>query len=91
MCKLDVIKALGYWGDPEDAQDLPLPEAAPGSVSVGNLSVTVQDEERSESNLPSSSSSEFGPHRPCLKEDAEEDTALLGAGRSDPQHGGSIC
>lgn len=78
-------------GDPEDAQEVPIPEAAPGSVSVGNLSVTVQDEERSESNLPSSSSSEFGPHRPCLKEDAEEDTALLGASRSDPQHGGSIC
>lgn len=91
MCKLDVIKALGYWGDPEDAQEVPIPEAAPGSVSVGNLSVTVQDEERGESNLPSSSSSEFAPHRPCLKEDAEEDTALLGASRSDPQRGGSVC
>lgn len=40
--------------------------------------MTSQDEERSESNLPSSSSSESGPHRPCLKEDAGEDTALLG-------------
>ncbi|XP_063133740.1 E3 ubiquitin-protein ligase RNF149-like [Rattus norvegicus] len=91
MCKLDVIKALGYWGNPEDAQELSIPEAAPGSVSVGNLSVRVQDEDRSESNLPPSSSSEFGPHCPCLKEDAEEDTTLLGAGKSDPQHGGSIC
>ncbi|XP_028631212.1 E3 ubiquitin-protein ligase RNF149 [Grammomys surdaster] len=91
MCKLDVIKALGYWGDPEDPQELPIPEAAPGNVSVGNLSVTSHDEERSESNLPSSSSSESGPHRPCLKEDAGEDTALLGASRSDPQHGGSVC
>ncbi|XP_028721596.1 E3 ubiquitin-protein ligase RNF149 [Peromyscus leucopus] len=92
MCKLDVIKALGYWGDPEDPQELPIPEAAPGSVSVGNLSVTSHDEDRSaESNLPSSSSSESGPHRPCFKEDAGEDTALLGACRNDPQHGGAVC
>lgn len=91
MCKLDVIKALGYWGDPEDTQDPPIPEASPGSVSVGNLSVTSQDEDRSaESNLPSSSSSESGTHRPCFKEDAGEDTALLGAGRSDSQHGGAV-
>ncbi|XP_008844103.1 E3 ubiquitin-protein ligase RNF149 isoform X2 [Nannospalax galili] len=93
MCKLDVIKALGYWGDPEDTQELSTPEATPGSVSAGNLSMTSQEEDRSaESNLPSSSTSESGPRCPSrFKEDAGEDTALLGAGRSDPQHGGPIC
>lgn len=73
-----VALCLPFKGDPEDAQE-PIPEAAPGSVSVGNLSVTSQDEDRSgESNLPSSSSSDSAPHRPCFKEDAGEDTALLG-------------
>lgn len=93
MCKLDVVKALGYWGDPEDAQELSTPEAAPGSVSTGNLSITSQDEDRSgESNLPSSSSMTDGPYYPTrFKEDAGEDTALLGDWRSDPQHGGSVC
>uniref|UniRef100_A0A8C5K1C7 Ring finger protein 149 n=1 Tax=Jaculus jaculus TaxID=51337 RepID=A0A8C5K1C7_JACJA len=93
MCKLDVIKALGYWGEPEDIQELPTPEAAPGSVSSGNLSVTSQDEDRNgESNLPSPSTSESRPACPAsFKEDAGEDTALLGAVRSDPQHGGPIC
>ncbi|XP_014438912.1 E3 ubiquitin-protein ligase RNF149 [Tupaia chinensis] len=90
MCKLDVIKALGYWGEPEDVQDMPAPEPPPGSVSVGNLSVTLQDEDRSDGrNSPSSSTDESVPQRDAsLKEDAGENTALLEAGRSDPQRGG---
>ncbi|XP_027807605.2 E3 ubiquitin-protein ligase RNF149 [Marmota flaviventris] len=95
MCKLDVIKALGYWGaEPEDVQELPTPESTPGSISPGNVSVASQEEGRSSgsgSNLPSSSTNESGPQCPTtFKEDAGENTALLEAGRSDPQRGGPI-
>ncbi|XP_077884942.1 E3 ubiquitin-protein ligase RNF149 [Ictidomys tridecemlineatus] len=95
MCKLDVIKALGYWGaEPEDVQELPTPESTPGSTSPGNVSVASQEEGRnsgSGSNLPSSSTNESGPQCPTtFKEDAGENTALLEAGRSDPQRGGPI-
>ncbi|KAM4802371.1 E3 ubiquitin-protein ligase RNF149-like [Urocitellus parryii] len=95
MCKLDVIKALGYWGaEPEDVQELPTPESTPGSTLPGNMSVASQEEGRnsgSGSNLPSSSTNESGPQCPTtFKEDAGENTALLEAGRSDPQHGGPI-
>ncbi|KAM5142920.1 E3 ubiquitin-protein ligase RNF149 isoform 1-T1 [Callospermophilus lateralis] len=95
MCKLDVIKALGYWGaEPEDVQELHTPESTPGSISPGNVSVASQEEGRnsgSGSNLPSSSTNESGPQCPAtFKEDAGENTALLEAGRSDPQRGGPI-
>ncbi|KAM4867349.1 E3 ubiquitin-protein ligase RNF149 [Thomomys bottae] len=93
MCKLDVIKALGYWGEPEDGQELPSPESVPVSVSSGNLSVTFQDEDRSSMSSPlSAATSESVPQCPAsLKEDVGEDTALLEAGRSDPQCGRPAC
>ncbi|XP_040849752.1 E3 ubiquitin-protein ligase RNF149 isoform X2 [Ochotona curzoniae] len=91
MCKLDVIKALGYWGEPEAVQELPAPEATPGSISPVTLHVSLQDEDdRSHpGSLLSASTSEAVPQDPAgLKEDAEESTALLDTGRSDPQHAG---
>ncbi|XP_040309991.1 E3 ubiquitin-protein ligase RNF149 isoform X1 [Herpailurus yagouaroundi] len=89
MCKLDVIKALGYWGEVEDVQEMPAPESTPGSVLAANLSITVQEEDRSEgNNLPSSSTSESALQCDAgFKEDAGEDTALLEMGRSDLEHG----
>ncbi|XP_019340601.1 E3 ubiquitin-protein ligase RNF149 isoform X4 [Alligator mississippiensis] len=48
MCKLDVIKALGYWGDPEDAFEVPIPESISGSVSLGSLSIALQEDDRNE-------------------------------------------
>ncbi|RMC06647.1 hypothetical protein DUI87_16085 [Hirundo rustica rustica] len=48
MCKLDVIKALGYWGDTEDVLEIPIPESISGSVSVGSLSIALQDDDRNE-------------------------------------------
>lgn len=94
MCKLDVIKALGYWGELEDAQEEPAAEAAPGGAVAASASVTVRHEDRSVGS-PSPSPSTSDPVSQCsrhLKEDAGESTALLEAetGRSDPQGGGPV-
>ncbi|XP_036118253.1 E3 ubiquitin-protein ligase RNF149 [Molossus molossus] len=92
MCKLDVIKALGYWGELEDVQEMPAPESASESVSAANLSVTVQDDDRSDrSSSPSSSTSELMPQGDVhFKEDVGENTALLEMGRRDLQCGGPV-
>ncbi|KAF6105976.1 ring finger protein 149 [Phyllostomus discolor] len=92
MCKLDVIKALGYWGELEDVQEMPTPELTPGSVLAANLSITVQDYDRSDRiNSPSSSTNESMPQCDVhFKEDAGENTALLEMDRSNLQHGGPM-
>ncbi|XP_038620342.1 E3 ubiquitin-protein ligase RNF149 isoform X1 [Tachyglossus aculeatus] len=78
MCKLDVIKSLGYWGGIEDTQEIAVPDSNPSTVSVVNLSITLQDEDRNEiSDMPSSSTSESVPQCISFKEDAGESTALL--------------
>ncbi|KAI1241693.1 hypothetical protein IHE44_0005180 [Lamprotornis superbus] len=109
MCKLDVIKALGYWhqkremkthasdnnlesgqyqycsqGDPEDVLEVPIPESISGSVSVGSLSIALQDDDRNEvSELSASSTNESVLQCTSLKEDAGETTALLGKLKKD--------
>ncbi|TKC34455.1 hypothetical protein EI555_005996 [Monodon monoceros] len=80
MCKLDVIKALGYWGELEDVQETPAPESPPGGVSTADLSLTLPDGDRSDagsSALPTTSDS-APPCEASFKEDAGENTALLG-------------
>lgn len=78
MCKLDVIKALGYWVEPEEPLEIPVPESIAGSsLSVGTLSF-AQEENRSEiNNLPTSSTGDTLQQCSSAKEDAEETTALL--------------
>ncbi|XP_066233302.1 E3 ubiquitin-protein ligase RNF149 isoform X2 [Saccopteryx leptura] len=92
MCKLDVIKALGYWGELEDVQQIPAPELSSGRVLAANLNISVQYDDRSDwSNSPSSSTNE--PVAQCdvhFKGDAGENTTLLEMGRSDPQRGGPV-
>ncbi|NXV48499.1 RN149 ligase, partial [Uria aalge] len=88
MCKLDVIKALGYWGDPEDVLEVPIPESISGSVSVGSLSIVLQDDDRNEvSELSASSTNESVLQCTSLKEDAGETTALLDVDVSNNRHG----
>ncbi|CAI9545936.1 unnamed protein product [Staurois parvus] len=79
MCKLDVIKALGYWVEPEEPLEIPVPESIAGSsLSVGTLSF-AQEENRSEiNNLPTSSTGDTLQQCSIAKEDAGETTALLG-------------
>ncbi|KAM4604550.1 E3 ubiquitin-protein ligase RNF149 [Discoglossus pictus] len=88
MCKLDVIKALGFWVDPEEDLEIPVPESIAGSsLSVGTLSF-AQEENRSDiNNLPSSSTSESLQQCNSAKEDAGETTALLDDPSSDDTPG----
>ncbi|XP_064124585.1 E3 ubiquitin-protein ligase RNF149 isoform X11 [Loxodonta africana] len=85
MCKLDVIKALGYWAEPEDTQETPAPGSTPGSVSAANSSVAAPDEGRSEgSSFTASATHESAPQcGAALKDDTGENTALLGEWPAD--------
>lgn len=60
--------------------ETPAPEATAGSVLAANLSISLQEDDRSEgSNFPSSSTGESAPQCDAsFKEDAGENTALLG-------------
>ncbi|XP_061482832.1 E3 ubiquitin-protein ligase RNF149 [Rhineura floridana] len=78
MCKLDVIKALGYWGGPKDELEIAMPESISGSILAGSWNVAVQEEERSEtSDLPASSANESALNSNSLNEDDGERRALL--------------
>lgn len=90
MCKLDVIKALGYWGELEDGQEVPGPEPAPGGVLAADLSLSLPDGDRSDNSVSSSTSDIVPQCDGSFKEDTGENTALLETGRSEPQHGGPV-
>ncbi|XP_053563623.1 E3 ubiquitin-protein ligase RNF149 [Bombina bombina] len=84
MCKLDVIRALGFWVEPEDTLQLGVPEfVADNSLSVGTFRI-IHEENRSEVNsLPSSSTGDSLQQCNSAKEDAGETTALLDDPNSD--------
>ncbi|KAL8190115.1 UNVERIFIED_CONTAM: hypothetical protein K2H54_040779 [Gekko kuhli] len=86
MCKLDVIKALGCWGEPKDLLELAVPESISGSISAESWSITVQEEDRNDlSEIPASSAHESTLNCSRLKEDVGETTALLGTNGGDNQ------
>uniref|UniRef100_A0A8D0E8Q7 Ring finger protein 149 n=1 Tax=Salvator merianae TaxID=96440 RepID=A0A8D0E8Q7_SALMN len=79
MCKLDVIKALGYWEKAKNGLEVPMPESVSSSTSAGNWSIDVEDgDERNEtSGVSVSSAHESTLNNSHLKGDACERTALL--------------
>ncbi|XP_029460664.1 E3 ubiquitin-protein ligase RNF149 [Rhinatrema bivittatum] len=79
MCKLDVIKALGFWVDPEDVNEIPAPESVAGSMSVGNVGIAQEDHRTDVNTLSSSSTSESIQQCNSPREYAGETTALLGS------------
>ncbi|XP_077199655.1 E3 ubiquitin-protein ligase RNF149 isoform X3 [Paroedura picta] len=88
MCKLDVIKALGCWREPQDLLELAVPESISGSISAESWSITVQEENRndlSDTSAPSAHESTLNASR--LKDDVGEATALLEIYGSDNQPG----
>uniref|UniRef100_A0A8C3VN56 Ring finger protein 149 n=1 Tax=Catagonus wagneri TaxID=51154 RepID=A0A8C3VN56_9CETA len=92
MCKLDVIKALGYWGELADGQEVTAPEPAPGGVLAADLSLSLSDGDRNDgdSSASSSTSDSVPQCDGSFKEDTGENTALLETGRSAPEHGGPV-
>ncbi|KAM4797222.1 E3 ubiquitin-protein ligase RNF149 [Rhinophrynus dorsalis] len=80
MCKLDVIKALGFWVEPEEPLEIPVPLSIAGSsLSIGTLSITQEENRNEVNNLPSSSTGNCSQQctRTSVNEDAGETTALL--------------
>uniref|UniRef100_A0A6J0UMJ3 E3 ubiquitin-protein ligase RNF149 n=1 Tax=Pogona vitticeps TaxID=103695 RepID=A0A6J0UMJ3_9SAUR len=78
MCKLDVIKALGYWGETKEVPDVVVSESVSGSISAESWTIAIQEENRNEtSDLSGSSANESALNSNSLKEDAGETTALL--------------
>ncbi|XP_018409648.1 PREDICTED: E3 ubiquitin-protein ligase RNF149 [Nanorana parkeri] len=78
MCKLDVIKALGYWVEPEEPLEMPVPYSIAGSsLSVGTLSFAHEDNRSDMNNLTTSSTVDTLQQCSSIKEDAGETTALL--------------
>ncbi|XP_060625737.2 E3 ubiquitin-protein ligase RNF149 [Anolis sagrei] len=84
MCKLDVIKALGYWGEPKEVA---VPESVSGSISAESWSMVIQEEDRNESSeISASSTDESVINIRNLKEEAGETTALLETTCKDNPH-----
>nr|XP_056718134.1 E3 ubiquitin-protein ligase RNF149 [Euleptes europaea] len=77
MCKLDVIKALGSWGEPKDLLELAVPESISGSISAESWSITVQEDRNELSDTSASSAPESALNCSRLKEDVGETTTLL--------------
>ncbi|XP_069492818.1 E3 ubiquitin-protein ligase RNF149 isoform X1 [Ambystoma mexicanum] len=86
MCKLDVIKALGYWVDAEDTIDIAVPDSMAGSMSAASISITQEDNRSDINNLSSSSAEESVEQCNSPKEDAGETAALLGDDGSTSRH-----
>ncbi|KAH0624602.1 hypothetical protein JD844_032251, partial [Phrynosoma platyrhinos] len=87
MCKLDVIKALGYWGAPKEVLEATVPESVSGSISAESWSIVIQEEGRNETSESSASSIEQSVlNRNSLKEEAGETTALLESTCKDSPH-----
>ncbi|KAK1169646.1 E3 ubiquitin-protein ligase RNF149-like [Acipenser oxyrinchus oxyrinchus] len=77
MCKLDVIKALGYLVDPEEAIEVTAPESLPDSVTIRSLSVSLQDDVDNEASSSSSPSHQTLQDDSGPVEEAGESVSLL--------------
>lgn len=86
MCKLDIIKALGYWGQPKEALEAVMPGSI-SSISVGSWNIVVQEEDRNElSDLSAASANAPMLNGNGLKENAGESAALLEMYSRDTRH-----
>ncbi|XP_042190519.1 E3 ubiquitin-protein ligase RNF149 [Callorhinchus milii] len=76
MCKLDVIKALGFLVDAHEDIEIVIPESAPVSIPVSNSSPSLHEDGGNEvSTFPESSTFESLQHDDRLEED--EAAALI--------------
>ena len=90
LLRKGVFFALTLKGELEDVQEVTTPESPPGGVSAADLSLTVPDGERSGTGS-SESPSTSDPVPPCdasFKDDAGENTALLGESLAGYKHSG---
>ncbi|XP_048453934.1 E3 ubiquitin-protein ligase RNF149 [Rhincodon typus] len=79
MCKLDVIKALGFMVDTHENVEVVIPESVPDSIPVGNSNVVLQEGAGAEtSTFPNSPNFESLQHDDRLMEE-DEAAALIEA------------
>ncbi|XP_041055462.1 E3 ubiquitin-protein ligase RNF149-like [Carcharodon carcharias] len=79
MCKLDVIKALGFVVDAHENVEVVVPESVPDSISVGNSNVALQEGAGAEASIfPNSPTFESLQHDDRLMEE-DEAAALIEA------------
>ncbi|XP_078401755.1 E3 ubiquitin-protein ligase RNF149-like [Cetorhinus maximus] len=79
MCKLDVIKALGFVVDAHENVEVVIPESVPDSISVGNSNVALQEGAGAETSIfPNSPTFESLQHDDRLMEE-DEAAALIEA------------
>ncbi|GCB62891.1 E3 ubiquitin-protein ligase RNF149-like [Scyliorhinus torazame] len=72
MCKLDVIKALGFVVDAQENVEVVIPESVPGNIPVGNSDGALEEGAGAEtSNFPSSPTFESLQHDDRLMEEDE--------------------
>uniref|UniRef100_UPI00398E4A21 E3 ubiquitin-protein ligase RNF149-like n=1 Tax=Pristiophorus japonicus TaxID=55135 RepID=UPI00398E4A21 len=79
MCKLDVIKALGFVVDAHENVEVVIPELVPDSIPVGNSNVALQEGAGAETSIfPNSPTFESLQHDDRLMEE-DEAAALIEA------------
>ncbi|XP_067842793.1 E3 ubiquitin-protein ligase RNF149-like [Heptranchias perlo] len=79
MCKLDVIKALGFVVDAHENVEVVIPESVPDNIPVGNSNVALQEGAGAETNtFPDSPTFESLQHDDRLMEE-DEAAALIEA------------
>uniref|UniRef100_A0ACB8FIU7 Uncharacterized protein n=1 Tax=Sphaerodactylus townsendi TaxID=933632 RepID=A0ACB8FIU7_9SAUR len=77
MCKLDVIKALGCWGEHKDLLELAVSESISDSISAESWSITVPEDGNELNDVSASTTHESTLNCSRLKEDVGETAALL--------------
>ncbi|KAK9401834.1 putative E3 ubiquitin-protein ligase [Crotalus adamanteus] len=82
MCKLDIMKALGYWGEPKKVA---VPESMSNNIPTENWNISIEEDSNETSGLSASSISSVALNN-VLKENLCETTILLELDSGDNQH-----
>ncbi|KAM3836389.1 E3 ubiquitin-protein ligase RNF149 [Vipera latastei] len=82
MCKLDILKALGYWGE---SKKVAVPESMSSNIPTENWNISIEEDRNETSGLSASSISSVALNN-VLKENLCETTILLELESGDNQH-----
>ncbi|KAM6446658.1 E3 ubiquitin-protein ligase RNF149 isoform 2-T2 [Liasis olivaceus] len=86
VCKLDVIRALEYWGGSKKVFDVAVSESVSCNITTGNWNISVEEDSNERSGLSASSANSSALNNNVLKENPCEITVLLEMECGDNQH-----